>query len=45
MKSILVTGASGFVGRQVLKHLAKFDIDIIVVTRNEQSEYFNNIPK
>ena len=35
MKNILITGASGFVGRQVLKSLSKFDANLHLVIKKE----------
>ncbi len=40
MRRILLTGASGFVGKQVLKSLAKEDVSIRVITRGAQDHFF-----
>ena len=34
MNKIIVTGASGFIGKNLLKELIKLDVEIIAVTRN-----------
>jgi nucleoside-diphosphate-sugar epimerase len=47
-KSILLTGATGFVGKQVLKRLLQSDVDITLVTRtgsNYPMERFENVVK
>lgn len=47
MKKILITGATGFVGSQILKSLSKKDISIRLVVRNHSSEFskLENIDK
>ena len=44
MKSILVTGATGFLGYQVLKHLAQQEVSLTVVVRNKKKNSFDDIP-
>ena len=34
-KKLLLTGATGFVGKQILKNLSKANVDIVLVVRNE----------
>ena len=41
MRRILLTGATGFVGKQVLKSLAKEDVSIRVITRGTQDHFFS----
>ena len=44
--NILLTGATGFVGRQVLKSLAKENVSIRVITRGTDDHFFakyNNV--
>jgi nucleoside-diphosphate-sugar epimerase len=47
-KKVLLTGATGFVGRQVFEHLIQSDIDIILVIRRgsaHQFKPFKNVVK
>ena len=46
-EKILITGAIGFVGSQILKSLSKKDISIRLVVRNHSSEFskLENIDK
>jgi dTDP-6-deoxy-L-talose 4-dehydrogenase (NAD+) len=47
-KRVLLTGATGFVGKQVFEHLLQSDIDIILVIRRgstHQFESFKNVVK
>ena len=39
-RSVLVTGASGFVGMQVLSHILDFDVRIVVIIRETSREKF-----
>jgi dTDP-6-deoxy-L-talose 4-dehydrogenase (NAD+) len=43
-KRVLITGATGFVGSQVLRHLAKHDANITVVVREENQSTLANYP-
>ncbi|WP_025678709.1 NAD-dependent epimerase/dehydratase family protein [Paenibacillus massiliensis] len=38
MKKAVVTGASGFIGRHVVKELSKNDVEVIAVVRNSNSD-------
>ena len=42
-KQVLLTGATGFVGKQILKHLVKLDVDIVLVIRTGSKQSFANI--
>jgi|TARA_B110000483_G_C18188298_1_gene539883 dTDP-6-deoxy-L-talose 4-dehydrogenase (NAD+) len=42
-KKILLTGGTGFVGKQILKHLSKFDVDIVLVIRKCAKQSFSNV--
>tara|TARA_S200000501_G_scaffold360884_1_gene388468 strand:- start:737 stop:1585 length:849 start_codon:yes stop_codon:yes gene_type:complete len=42
MNNILITGSTGFVGKQVLKHLKNKNVKIRVVTRNNQKQFFSS---
>jgi len=44
-RRILITGATGFVGRQVLRALLEGDTRLICVTRNESSKEIPNSPQ
>ena len=37
MKKIVVTGASGFIGKNLIKELRKLDVEIVAVSRNINS--------
>jgi nucleoside-diphosphate-sugar epimerase len=41
MRKVLLTGASGFVGRQILRALGRFDIQVIPVVRPEKAYILN----
>ena len=43
-KRVLITGATGFVGIQVLRHLAKQDVHITVVVREGKQATLENYP-
>lgn len=43
-KTVLLTGASGFVGRQVLNYLATKDVNVTVILREGKKSIFNDIP-
>jgi nucleoside-diphosphate-sugar epimerase len=43
-KKILITGPTGFVGRQVLKYLVKTDADITLIARNKTNISLLNLP-
>lgn len=40
MKRVLLTGASGFVGRQILNQLLLEDVEIVIVTRTQNQQIF-----
>lgn len=42
-KNILITGATGFVGQALLRHLCKLDLNISVVTRGGNLNNLNNL--
>jgi|TARA_B100001093_G_C26758529_1_gene984566 dTDP-6-deoxy-L-talose 4-dehydrogenase (NAD+) len=42
-KRILLTGATGFVGKQILNQLSKNDVDIVLVVRKGSDDVFHNI--
>lgn len=42
MKKVLLTGASGFVGRQILRALSRFDVQVIPVLRSDKAPDFFN---
>ncbi|KOR29485.1 oxidoreductase [Achromatium sp. WMS2] len=42
-QTILLTGATGFVGTQILKHLANFPVDIHVVVRKQHDSGLSSI--
>lgn len=44
MKRILITGVTGFVGRQVLNNIATKDIQVIVVARDIQHVFVEHYP-
>jgi nucleoside-diphosphate-sugar epimerase len=44
MRAVLLTGATGFVGRQILKALGKADIKIVPVVRSGKELSFNGLP-
>jgi nucleoside-diphosphate-sugar epimerase len=37
-KRLLLTGATGFVGKQILQHLSKVDVEIILIVRKKSEE-------
>lgn len=41
---VLVTGASGFVGKQIIKFLQSDDIEIILVLRSKKNLLFESVP-
>ena len=41
MKRILLTGATGFVGKQVLKRLSNQNVSIRIISRNTQEKNFS----
>ena len=43
-KRVLITGATGFVGRQVLKCLATQDVNLTVIVRNDKQSLLTNYP-
>lgn len=45
MKKILLTGASGFIGKQVLDSLLKKDVSIKLVVREDKGHVFKKNPK
>ena len=42
-KRLLLTGGTGFVGNQILKHLSKRDVDIVLVIRKDSEKTYNNL--
>ena len=42
---VLVTGANGFVGRQIVRYLAEFDVRLVLVVRNGQELAVASLPK
>ena len=42
-KRLLLTGGTGFVGNQILKHLSKYDVDIVLVIRKDSEKTYNNL--
>tara|TARA_X000000368_G_scaffold52768_1_gene37618 strand:+ start:6041 stop:6886 length:846 start_codon:yes stop_codon:yes gene_type:complete len=42
-KRLLLTGGTGFVGNQILKHLSKRDVDIVLVIRKDSDKTYNNL--
>ena len=42
-KRLLLTGGTGFVGNQILKHLSKCDVDIVLVIRKDSEKTYNNL--
>lgn len=40
---ILITGATGFVGKQVVKHLSTLDVEIHLIVRKGKETFFNNV--
>lgn len=45
MKKILVTGATGFVGRQVIHFLADYDVQLFLVVRKGKERVFHSFPQ
>lgn len=45
MKNILLTGASGFVGKQIIKALNNFNVNIVPVVRPEKRNDFKKLKK
>lgn len=37
MKTAIVTGANGFIGRALLKELVEYDVDVCAVVKNDSS--------
>ena len=35
---LLLTGATGFVGKQILKYLSKLDVEIVLIVRKKSEE-------
>ena len=44
IKRVLITGASGFVGRQVLRHLAEKDLRLTIIVREGKQSTFKEYP-
>ncbi len=44
MIRVLVTGATGFVGRQVMRALSKFDVELVPVIRKGKESAVNTLP-
>ena len=44
IKRVLITGATGFVGRQVLNHLAKQDVRLTVIVRDSKQTMLKHHP-
>jgi len=44
MQRILLTGASGFVGKQVLKHLSAHDVRLTLILREDKESFFSKYP-
>ena len=44
MKKILITGGTGFVGRQIVRSLAEQNVEITLVVRSGKENTFKNIP-
>jgi len=42
-KRILLTGATGFVGKQILNEISKDDVEIVLVVRKGSNNVFNNV--
>ena len=40
-KKVLVTGGSGSIGKKIVKELIKYDVDVIRVLDNNETELFN----
>ena len=45
MRKILLTGATGFLGKQILNQLDNQEVSIRVISRSKQEDFFSNYKK